>query len=433
MLGLNLPNQLEFITVSSCRLCGSNDLLVVLKLPDTPFGDRYLLPGQGAKHANLIPLEIVQCAVCSNFQTSVVVNVNSMYERYLSRPAPVNNVLSASYREYAEHLEELLELQPEDLVVEIGSNDGFFASHFAIKGVRCLGVDPAQNLSEIALERGVRTLSTFFGSSVAEQIEDENGSAKLIVANMVVANVPNLDDFMTGVKKLLASDGIYAMETNYALDVIDNLQLEVVNHEHITYFSVTSLSKFLERHGLEIFEARRVASKSGALRCYVQHKGGKFDVQESVSSAMSFESNYGLFLPSVWASMAKSIEHVRHVAHKYFAEKKKSEVVGYGTSIGATTILYSLDIGHVFDALIDDDPYRQGLESPGFAIPTVSRQKVFSDPVRAKFCALLAPRYVTQIIENNQPALASGVTFVRVWPILEEVPNRQWQIVRPKT
>ena len=141
----------------------------------------------------------------------------------------------------------------------------------------------------------------------------------------------------------------------------------------------------------------------------------------------------GLFLPSVWASMAKSIEHVRHVAHKYFAEKKKSEVVGYGTSIGATTILYSLDIGHVFDALIDDDPYRQGLESPGFAIPTVSRQKVFSDPVRAKFCALLAPRYVTQIIENNQPALASGVTFVRVWPILEEVPNRQWQIVRPKT
>lgn len=427
MPNLKFPNQLNFTPVSACRLCGSGDLSIVLKLPDTPFGDRYLPPGQGAAHANLIPLEIVQCSACSNFQTSVVVSLDSMYAHYLSRPAILNTVLSASYLKYAQHLDELLGLTPKDFVVEIGSNDGFFVSYFASKGVRCIGVDPAQNLSQVALERGVRTISTFFTSSVADEVKNANGVAKLIVSNMVVANVPDLDDFMAGVKKLLASDGIYAMETNYALDVVNNLQLEVVNHEHITYFSVTSLSRFLENHGLEIFSTKRVPSKSGALRCYIQHKGAKFDVQESVSSAQAFESNFGLFIPSVWNSMTKTIAHVRNASHNYFAGKKKNEVVGYGTSIGATTILYALDIGHFFEALIDDDPYRQGLESPGFAIPTVGIENFFIDPLRAKFCVILAPRYVAQILENNQNALKAGVNFLRVWPIVEQVPNQYWQ------
>ncbi len=430
MPDINLPNQLEFYEVLLCRLCGSRDLNVVFGLPDTPFGDRYLSPGQGAKHANLIPLEIVQCSSCNNFQTSVVVNVKSMYEHYLSRPAPVNQTLSAIYRDYAENLDALLGLTPNDLVVEIGSNDGFFSSHFAGKGVKCLGVDPAQNLSEVALERGVRTMSTFFTSSVAKEIKDQNGSAKLIISNMVAANVPDLADFMSGIKSLLASDGIYALETNYALDVVDNMQLEVINHEHITYFSVTSLVEFLKKFGLEIFYVKRVPSKSGALRCYIQHARGKFEVKDSVADAINFESNFGLFLPSVWNSMESSVEHVKNASQKYFEDKDKNQVVGYGTSIGATTILYALDIGHAFSALIDDDPYRQGLESPGHALPIVSKEEAFGKNRKAQFCAVLAPRYVDQILKNNSSALKSGVTFSRIWPFVEEVPNLSWQPAR---
>ena len=353
-----------------------------------------------------------------------------MYEHYLSRPAPVNQTLSAIYRDYAESLDGLLGLTPNDLVVEIGSNDGFFSSYFAGKGVKCLGVDPAQNLSEVALERGVRTMSTFFTSLVAKEIEVQNGNAKLIVSNMVAANVPDLDDFVSGVKSLLASDGIYALETNYALDVVDNMQLEVINHEHITYFSVTSLFKFFKKYGLEIFSVKRVPSKSGALRCYIQHAGGKFDVKDSVADALNFELNFGLFLPSVWNSMKSSVEHVKNASRKYFEDKEKSRVVGYGTSIGATTILYALEIGHAFNALIDDDPYRQGLESPGHALPIVSKEKAFEENSKTRFCAVLAPRYVDQILKNNSFALKSGVTFSRIWPCVEEVPNRSWQPTR---
>lgn len=426
----DLPNQLEFVNVNSCRLCGSKALDIVCKLPNTPFGDRYLAPGQGAAFANLIPLEIVQCSICNNFQTSVVVSVRSMYEHYLSRPAPVNSALSAAYREYAENLDSQLELTAKDLVVEIGSNDGFFASYFAGNGVRCLGVDPAQNLSQVAAERGVKTISTFFTSSIASEIIAQYGGAKLIVSNMVVANVPDLDDFMLGVKRLLAEDGIYAMETNYALDVVDNLQLEVINHEHLTYFSVNSLAKFLEKFGLEIFSTKRVPSKSGALRCYIQHSGSKREIDESVDSAKLFELNFGLFCPSIWELMTSSISHVRIAAQKYFETKQKSEITGYGTSIGATTILYALGIGQFFSSLIDDDSYRQGLESPGFAIPTLEPEKALSASSKAKYCAILAPRYVTQILKNNRRAIDSGLTFVRVWPAIEELPNEHWTPAR---
>ena len=419
-------NQLNYKVAEVCRLCGSADLISVLKLRDTPFGDRYLPPGKGAANANLIPLEVVQCIACNSFQTSVVVDVEGMYEHYLSRPGAVNETLSVAYRKYAEHLHSILDLTSNDLMVEIGSNDGLFASFYAEKEVRCLGVDPAQNLSHAALERGVKTIPTFFGSSVANDIVAEHGNAKLIVANFMVANVADLEDFMTGVKTLLASDGIYAMETNYVLDVVDNMQLEVINHEHITYFSVVSLSAFLDKHGLEIFRAQRVPSKSGSLRCYIHHKGSSFEVESSVADAKNYEIDYGIFLPSVWKPMECAIEHVRSAAGRYFEAKKSERIVGYGSSIGATTLIYSLQIGQFLKALIDDDPYRQGLESPGFAIPTFRKEDIFADPIKAKYCVVLAPRYVTQIMENNKSAVDGGVRFARVWPMLEEVPYHLW-------
>ena len=421
-----MVSHLTYEVIKACRLCGSSDLVSALRLRDTPFGDRYLPPGKGAANANLIPLEVVQCIACNSFQTSVVVDIEGMYEHYLSRPGAVNNILSGSYRNYADRLNTLLDLGANDLMVEIGSNDGIFASLYVEMGVRCLGVDPAQNLCQVALERGVKTISTFFGSHIANEIVAEHGTAKLIVANFMVANVADLDDFMIGVKALLASDGIFAMETNYVLDVVNNLQLEVINHEHITYFSVVSLSTFLEKHGLEIFRAQRVPSKSGSLRCYIQRKGSEFEIEKSVADAKRCEIDYGVFSPSVWKPMEYTIEHVRSAADKYFGTKKSDQIVGYGSSIGATTLIYSLELGQYLTALIDDDPYRQGLESPGFAIPTVDKDKVFSESRKTNYCVVLAPRYVSQIVANNRIACESGVIFSRIWPVLEEITYKTW-------
>ena len=422
-----LQNQLSFERVLKCRLCGSTDLSVVFKLPDTPFGDRYLPSGQGAKDANLIPLEVVQCHSCNNFQTSVVVDTSSMYEHYLSRPGVVNQILSDAYLDYAKDLQSIMSLSEQDLVVEIGSNDGLFVSFFVDRGIRCLGVDPAKNLTEAAANRGVATITSFFGSNVAENIGSDHGKAKLIIANFMFANVPQLDDFVIGVKNLLHSDGVFSVETNYVLDIVGNLQLEVINHEHITYFSVTSLESFLAAYDLEIFFAKRVPAKSGSLRCYIQHKGANFAIQESVNAAKHYERTFGIFSATAWAPMVETIHHAEKVSYEFFMRRKSNGIVGYGSSIGATTLIYALKIGEFLDALIDDDPYRQGLESPGWAIPTVKREDIFLSQSSPSYCAILAPRYVSQIVAKNLTAVRTGVNFLRVWPVLEEVSSPIWQ------
>ena len=415
----------NFRYVDACRLCTSTDLENVLTLRPSPLGDQYLPKGGSAKAANLIPFGVSRCNACNNFQTETAVD-REHYTHCLTRPAAVNKVLSKSYRDSVPRLIELVNLAPEDLVLEIGSNDGNFASAFVEMGFRCLGVDPALNLVESAEKRGVPTLVEFFDSKLGHEIISKHGKAKVVIANFVVANVDDLDDFMVGVVEVLATDGVLTIETNYVTDIVSELLVETLVHEHLSYLSVTALTVFLDRHGLELFDVQRISSKGGSIRCLVQHKGGKIKVGQSVSDAKAFELSSGLFLSSSWGKLSSAFAHARISAIKFCEQKFTDGIVGYGTSDGATIFIYQLGIGEYVEALIDDDPYRQNLESPGFGIPTVSREAIFTDPLMAKTCLIFAPQYVKQIIDKNSSARESGVTFAKVWPLIEVFSESGW-------
>lgn len=396
-----------------------------MTLSPSPLGDQYLPKGGSAKSANLIPFGISRCNACNNFQTETVVD-REHYRHCLTRPAAVNRILAKSYRDSVPRLIEMVNLVPEDLVVEIGSNDGNLASAFVEMGFRCLGVDPALNLVESAEKRGVPTLVEFFDSKLGEEIVSKHGKAKVVVANFVVANVDDLDDFMAGVVKVLASDGIFAMETNYVADIVSYLLVETLVHEHLSYFSVFSLTAYLNRHGLELLEVQRMSSKGGSIRCLIQHKGAKLKVGQSVADAKAFEVSSGLFLSSSWGKLSSAFTHARVSAIKFCEQRRTDGIVGYGTSDGATIFIYQLGIGEYLKALIDDDPYRQNLESPGFGIPTVSSEEIFVNPLLARTCLIFAPQYVKQIINNNSVARESGVLFAKVWPLIEVFSESGW-------
>ena len=410
--------QTNFRTVSVCRLCSSTDLENVLTLSPSPLGDQYLPKGGSAKSANLIPFGISRCNSCNNFQTETAVD-REHYRHCLTRPAAVNRVLAKSYRDSVPRLIEIVNLVPEDLVVEIGSNDGNLASAFVEMGFRCLGVDPALNLVESAEKRGVPTLVEFFDSKLGHEIISKHGKAKVVIANFVVANVDDLDDFMAGVVEVLATDGVLTIETNYVTDIVSDLLVETLVHEHLSYFSVTALTSFLDRHGLELFDVKRMPSKGGSIRCLIQHKGAKLKVGQSVDDAMAFELSSGLFLSSSWGKLSSAFAHARASAIKFCEQRFTDGIVGYGTSDGATIFIYQLGIGEYLKALIDDDLYRQNLESPGFGIPTVSREEIFSDPLKAKTCLIFAPQYVKQIVDKNTAARETGVIFAKVWPNIQ--------------
>ncbi|CAB4759110.1 MAG: methyltransferase domain-containing protein [Actinobacteria bacterium] len=408
----------NFRYVDSCRLCTSTDLENVLTLRPSPLGDQYLPIGGSAKSANLIPFGISRCNACNNFQTETVVD-REHYRHCLTRPAAVNRVLAQSYCDSVPKLIEMVDLVPEDLVLEIGSNDGDFVSAFVEMGFRCLGVDPALNLVESAEKRGVSTLVDFFDRKLGREIASKHGKAKVVIANFVVANVDDLDDFMAGVVEVLAFDGVLTIETNSVTDIVSELLVETLVHEHLSYFSVVALTSFLDRHGLELFDVQRMPSKGGSIRCSIQHRGAMFKVGQSVSDAKALEHSSGLFLSSSWGKLSSAFAHARFSAIKFCERKFADGIVGYGTSDGATIFIYQLGIGEYLKALIDDDPYRQNLESPGFGIPTVSREEIFTDPLKAKTCLIFAPQYVKKIIDKNASARDSGVVFAKVWPNIQ--------------
>lgn len=418
--------QTKFRFVSSCRLCKSSDLENVLTLEPFPLGDQYLPRGTGAKSANLIPFGVNRCNSCGQFQTIAATDPDH-YRHCLTRPASVNSALSVSYRESVPKLIELTGLTTSDLVLEIGSNDGLFASFFSEKGFRCLGVDPALNLTASAEDLGVPTLAEFFNSRLAEEVIAKHGPAKVVIANFVVANVDDLDDFIDGVEKVLAPGGVFVIETNYVSDIVSNLLVETLVHEHLSYFSVASLSDYLERHGLELFDVIRVPSKAGSLRCHIQRKGSNFFIQRSVHSMREFEMSSGLFRNSPWDEFSKTLMSTRKSILDFCEQRVFNGIVGYGTSDGATTLIYQLGIGSYLKALIDDDPYRQNLESPGFGIPTVSGEAIFTDPPAASTCLILAPQYAKQIFDKNPKAQKLGVTFAKTWPQVKELTNSEPQ------
>ena len=415
----------SFRYVGTCRLCASTDLENVLTLRPSPLGDQYLPKGGSAKSANLIPFGISRCNACNNFQTETVVD-REHYRHCLTRPAAVNSILSKSYRDSIPRLIEMVRLESEDLVLEIGSNDGNLASAFVEMGFRCLGVDPALNLVESAEKQGVATIVDFFDSKIGDEIVRNHGKAKIVVANFVVANVDDLDDFMDGVVKVLASEGVLSIETNYVADIVSDLLVETLVHEHLSYFSVVSFAMYLERRGLELFEVQRTPSKGGSIRCLIQHKGAKCKVGQSVADAKNFELSSGLFLSSSWGRLSSAFSHARTSAIKFCEQRFRGSIVGYGTSDGATIFIYQLGIGEYLKALIDDDPYRQNLESPGFGIPTVSREEIFTNPLKAKTCLIFAPQYVKQIIDKNKAARDFGITFAKVWPLVEVFSDSGW-------
>ena len=400
---------------STCRLCESGDLTSVLDLLPTPIPDKYLPTDRAGESRELIPLDLLLCGVCGNLQTSAVIDPSVIYTHYLSRPAAVNPVLSSGYQGYAENVVKRYGVGKDDLVVEMGSNDGAFLSFFKDQGASVLGVDPARNLAEVAARSGIETLSTFFSSEVSERIRKERGEAKAVIANFVYANIDNVIDVTMGVRNLLAPDGIFSFETNYRVDVFQKDLIETINHEHLTYYSVKPLRDFFDRLGMQLLTVERVPSKGGSIRCVAQLEGGPYAVSDTVKELIDMEMQNGVYQASFYEPCRSHITSVREEMRVFVQEiGEASPIAGYGTSIGATILIYQLGLGKVLDFLVDDDPYRQNLVSPGYHIPVQGPQTLIDQ--HAGHALILAPLYAEQIMKKNQPYIEQGGKFVGIWP-----------------
>jgi 2-polyprenyl-3-methyl-5-hydroxy-6-metoxy-1,4-benzoquinol methylase len=309
--------------------------------------------------------------------------------------------------EYAIGAIERLSLNESSLVVELASNDGYLLQHFRERGVQVLGIDPAANCALEARSRGIETLVDFFGTRVAAQVVSDRGRADLIVANNVLAHVPDLNDFVAGISALLAARGVATIEVPHLLKLIEKTEYDTIYHEHFSYFSLTTAQTVFAAHGLDVVDVDELHTHGGSIRMWVRHTGVA-DVAARVGDVLARESRAGLDHLETYQHFSRAVIDSKISFWEFLIDAKRSGkvVAAYGAAAKGNTLLNYCGAREDFVAyVVDRNPYKQGRFLPGSHIPV--------KPV--EFVAESRPDYLLILPWNLVEEISAEMAGIRDW------------------
>jgi SAM-dependent methyltransferase len=394
-----------------CRLCGSTDLTLVIPLAPTPVADDFVPASRLDRPQEVFPLDAFLCNGCGLVQLLEVVDPNSIYEEflYVTRSSPG---LVEHFQGYADDVVQRTKLGPGRLVVEIGSNDGTLISFFQRHGLRVLGIDPAKAIAMAATAAGTETIAAGFTPALAAQIKHDRGAADLIVANNVVANIDDLQELAGAVRDLLAPDGVFVIESGYLADLVRNLVFDNIYHEHLCYHSVKPLAAYLARHGMEMFDVQHVPTKGGSIRVFAQHRGAARPVTPNVAAMIAAEEAQGLYRPETYQALCRTLDRLRDSLVDVLCGLKMRgrSIAGYGASHSVTTLIHHFGIADQLSFVVDDNPLKHNLHSPGNHLPVLPSAALLER--RPDYVVVMPWRFAEAITRRNQPYLQAGGRFI---------------------
>jgi SAM-dependent methyltransferase len=401
-----------------CRSCGSGALLGFLSLGPTPLTDAYVSPDRVGEPEARYPLDVAFCPNCTLVQIPAVVPPEAIFERYAYYSSFSDTLLSHSQ----EHVRELIAdraLGPDDLVVEVASNDGYLLRYFAEEGIPVLGIDPARGPADAAEAVGVPTLREFFGIGLADRLRSEGRSADALIANNVLAHVPDLNGFVEGIATILSDDGVCEIEVPYVRDLIGRLEFDTIYHEHLCYFSVTALDALFSRHGLSIHAVRVLPIHGGSLRLTIGRGGER---GPSVQRHVDEEADQGMHGFRYYARFADRVTQVQQSLLEMLRglRGQGKTIAGYGAAAKGTILLNSSGIGSDLIAFVaDKSPHKQGKLMPGVRIPIVAPERILED--MPEYVLLLAWNIREEVLRAQREYLESGGRFIIPIPSPVEV------------
>jgi SAM-dependent methyltransferase len=405
---------------TTCRLCNSSDVAIVLPMVPTPVADDYVSSDRVAVPQQAFPLDLYQCGACGHVQLLDVVNPDILFGNY-TYTTSVSLGLTEHFRRYAAEMIERGALGDDSLVVEIGSNDGTLLRFFKVQGIRVLGVDAASGIAAQATAAGIPTLPTYFTVDLARQIRRDHGAAALVAANNVFAHVDDLGGVADGIRELLADDGAFVFEVSYLVDIVEKMLFDTVYHEHLCYHSIKPLQRFFRAHGLELFDVQRTASKGGSLRCFVQRSGGPHAMQAVVEERVRLEIDSGLDSPAPFRALHERLQSLKsellETIDRLLGEGKM--IAGYGASATVTTLSHYFDLGSRVEYLVDDNPRKHGMFSPGHHLPVLASDALYER--RPDCVVILAWAYAEPILQRHARFTAEGGRFILPMPRLRIV------------
>lgn len=390
-----------------CRFCGQGLQRTFVDLGMSPLCETY--PSQADFHRGetYYPLHVYVCDRCFLVQLRQYETAEAIFSDYAYFSSYSDSWLKHAER-YCDAMIERFHLGADSFAVEVASNDGYLLQYFVRRGIPVLGVEPAANVAKVAVEKGVPTLVRFFGAEAARELAADR-RADLVLGNNVLAQVPDLNDFVEGLKILLKPAGVLTLEFPHLLRLIERNEFDTIYHEHFSYFSLFTTVRILEAHGLRVFDVEELATHGGSLRVYACRAEDRTHALEpSVGRVIADEEKAGLLSPAGYERFAQRVRQTKFALLEFLlaAAREGKTVAGYGAPGKSATLLHYCGIGKdLIQYTVDRSPYKQGRFLPGTHIPIYHPDRI----------AQTRPDYVVILPWNLKDEIMHQLAFIREW------------------
>jgi SAM-dependent methyltransferase len=398
--------------MTACRSCHFASLDIVLSLGEQPLANALRTADELDEPEKRYPLDLGVCRACGLAQLTESVPPEALFRQY-----PYFSSVSDAFVEHARDLVARVvvdrRLDGSSLAMEAGSNDGYLLRHYVAAGVPVLGIDPARNIAAVAQDDGVPTIAEFFGRDVAAQLVSGGRRADVIHANNVIAHVPDLHDFVAGLAMILKPDGVAIIETPYVRDLVDRVEFDTIYHEHVFYYSLSSLVRVLAGHGLRITDVERLAVHGGSLRVFATPAAAAVRPSAAVADLVDEEQALGLDGSGFYSGLASQVEDVRRALTTMLgvARAEGRRVAAYGAAAKGAVLLNAFGIGpETIEFVADRSPHKQGLWMPGVRIPIRPAEDLLTLGVDS--CLLLAWNFAEEIMRQQSDFTKAGGRFI---------------------
>ena len=404
----------------SCRFCDAPLSQTFVNLGMSPLCQTQILPEKLNHYEPFYPLHAYVCKRCFLVQLDEYVAPNQIFSDQYPYFSSYSDSWVEHARRYCEHMQADHGINETDLVVELASNDGYLLQHLAKAGIPVLGIEPTANTAAAAREKGIETEVAFFGVETAERVRAQKRGADLIVGNNVLAHVPDIRDFVDGMKRLLADGGIITMEFPHLLNLIDKNQFDTIYHEHFSYLSLLTVQKIFTHFELTIFDVAEIQTHGGSLRIYACHEQDeKKTVTQRVNGLIQREIDFGLGSLAVYESFAERVYETKRDILSFLIKAKKAgkSIAGYGAPGKGNTLLNFCGIGTDFlDYTVDRSPHKYGTWTPGSRIPIYYPDHI--GETRPDYLFVLPWNLIEEIREQTDYIKAWGGKWVTPIPSL---------------
>ena len=410
MATMTLPSnvQQQEAPTRRCRFCGMGVQRTFVDLGLSPLCETYPAAADFHRGEVYYPLHVYVCENCFLVQLEEYESAVNIFTDYAYFSSYSDSWLKHS-ENYCKKMASQFRLNENSFVVEVASNDGYLLQYFVRQGVPVLGIEPAANVAKVAVEKGVPSLVRFFGTDLAKELAVEGRCADLVLGNNVLAQVPDLNDFVEGLKILLKPDGVLTLEFPHLLKLIELNEFDTIYHEHFSYFSMLTTVRLMEVHGLKVFDVEELKSHGGSLRVYAcRAECTVHPLRAAVAKVLADEERAGLSSLEGYDGFASQVRETKLALLEFLltAAKQGKSVAGYGAPGKSATLLHYCGIGKdLIEYTVDRSPYKQGRFLPGNHIPIFHPDRIRET----------RPDYIVILPWNLKNEIMEQLAFVREW------------------